>query len=727
MKPVHERNQECLPPKKRDLPQNSTVNEDVARAVASSGTDLPVGADIGNWTRAVTIAAQTQPALRYGVVSENAEGIAGVTVDQYGMLYKVALPPGSYAPSALHQVVNVSHLPPAYNMPSQLLQHAGIPYPPIHYTQIPHASLQFVGSQYAVPYAVPPGFLPNPLVSPPASIPTSHVPHLVPYPSIIPEAATPPPQTPPPSHTFAKVHTASLPTMTPSGQLQHPSAGLHIDVPQGGVPVYFHPSRLTPAYAALAPAATVSGHDLSSEGRHVLPQVANGGEEEMDRGSGRGLHEMLDSHAIDSKREMHAPASTVESVAGSHHVSVHRLSMAESVPPVHRNTPDTDLEVQQVVGGGLVSQDYHSAAAHQKKAFSPLNLSQNAHKAQDCHPARDPSSLSIPKGPAESPAVESRTLFAASQHQDELGSEPPGQIHKTVVLANGQSVVITATTDHRLVNSVVAVAPEMTVAKALDLQVRGLPLDKVQPSRVQQTTSHYLPSHFMKGAIIQLASGELKRVEDLQTQDFVQSAEISGGLKIDSSTVVDIQESQRLGFINLHFLVGEQQSRVNIDVPPEHPFFVYGQGWSSCNPERTAQLFGLASHRLQVGDVCISLRLHATGGNAASQVMGPPASPATMHKSRAEATPPLPVEHTLQSERNSERPSQPERDMALRNSHMDHPGTGATPQSYQRRLSTPSFQRYSFQSEEPQLPTLRPSFIPQEVKLSIEGRSNAGK
>ena len=109
----------------------------------------------------------------------------------------------------------------------------------------------------------------------------------------------------------------------------------------------------------------------------------------------------------------------------------------------------------------------------------------------------------------------------------------------------------------------------------------------------------------MKGAIIQLATGELKRVEDLQTQDFVRSAEVSGGLKIDSSMVVDIRASQqRAGLVALHFTVGEQQNKVTIDVPPEHPFFVFGQGWSSCNPERTAQLYGLACHHLQVGDVC---------------------------------------------------------------------------------------------------------------------------
>ena len=39
----------------------------------------------------------------------------------------------------------------------------------------------------------------------------------------------------------------------------------------------------------------------------------------------------------------------------------------------------------------------------------------------------------------------------------------------------------------------------------------------------------------------------------------------------------------------------------------EHPFFVFGQGWSSCSTERTLQRYGLDCHKLTVGDVCISL------------------------------------------------------------------------------------------------------------------------
>uniref|UniRef100_A0A8C6SYL2 Ataxin 1-like n=1 Tax=Neogobius melanostomus TaxID=47308 RepID=A0A8C6SYL2_9GOBI len=206
------------------------------------------------------------------------------------------------------------------------------------------------------------------------------------------------------------------------------------------------------------------------------------------------------------------------------------------------------------------------------------------------------------------------------------------------------------------------------------------PIAHVNKAPVTSST----PSHFMKGAIIQLATGELKRVEDLQTQDFVRSAELSGGLKIDSSMVVNIHASQqRPGLVSLHFTVGEQQSKVTIDVPPEHPFFVFGQGWSSCSPERTAQLYGLPSHHLQVGDVCVSI--------------------------------------TLQQ--------QEQIDRIHRDVSAEHSRTGQTGASL-RRWSSPSLQRFSVKGDDnpqPPMNTARPSFIPQEVKLSIEGRSNAGK
>lgn len=59
----------------------------------------------------------------------------------------------------------------------------------------------------------------------------------------------------------------------------------------------------------------------------------------------------------------------------------------------------------------------------------------------------------------------------------------------------------------------------------------------------------------------------------------------------------------------------------------EHPFFVYGQGWASCNIEGSMQAFGLKCQRLQVGDVCISLKPR-------EQKLSPPLSPMAQKRPR---------------------------------------------------------------------------------------------
>lgn len=47
--------------------------------------------------------------------------------------------------------------------------------------------------------------------------------------------------------------------------------------------------------------------------------------------------------------------------------------------------------------------------------------------------------------------------------------------------------------------------------------------------------------------------------------------------------------------------------QVTVEATLEHPFFVFGQGWSSCDPQRTQQRYDLQCQKLSVGDVCISL------------------------------------------------------------------------------------------------------------------------
>ena len=74
--------------------------------------------------------------------------------------------------------------------------------------------------------------------------------------------------------------------------------------------------------------------------------------------------------------------------------------------------------------------------------------------------------------------------------------------------------------------------------------------------------SPYYPSHFMRGTIIQLASGELKRVEELAADDFIQSAHASHDLRMDSSTVVRI-EQKSADSVLLCFSVGEHKVQVS--------------------------------------------------------------------------------------------------------------------------------------------------------------------
>ena len=88
----------------------------------------------------------------------------------------------------------------------------------------------------------------------------------------------------------------------------------------------------------------------------------------------------------------------------------------------------------------------------------------------------------------------------------------------------------------------------------------------------------------------------------------------------------------------------------------EHPFFVFGRGWSSCSPERTRQRYGLHCFKLVVGDICISL----TQGQSSSADSGssqeredtaqqeqslqarPPESAAAAPSRSADVTSPLP-------------------------------------------------------------------------------------
>ncbi|XP_010796150.1 ataxin-1-like [Notothenia coriiceps] len=274
-----------------------------------------------------------------------------------------------------------------------------------------------------------------------------------------------------------------------------------------------------------------------------------------------------------------------------------------------------------------------------------------------------------------------------------------------------------------------------------------------------------LPPFFMRGSIIQLADGELKRVEDLKTEDFIQSAEISSELKIDSSTVERIDNGQSPNAVVIQFSVGELKAQVCVEVLLEYPFFVFGQGWSSCCPDRTTQLFELSCAKLCVGDVCVSLTLRGlrTTSLTEGQALGTKLKTGPLSESCHN------VEATV---RNSISPNAAGRNSGLlmkacsadRLEREQGPGPGEgvygagpmlavsgngeerqesvktdtpaltktqcgeqeRPTSRKRRWSAPERDQTERAEEEPPLTLPKPSFIPHEVKISIEGHSSTG-
>lgn len=365
MKPVQERNQECLPPKKRDLPitNNSgtggtggggaaggggggsgagsgaggSIGEDEVVSIQNSAanSDTQGGTPSGEWLRA-------QPGLHYGV--DNSDGIPAVPVDQYSMLYKVAVPSVTYSPTSLHPVL--SHISPAYTVHSPLLQHPGLPYPPLGYAQIPHSSLQFVSSPYAaVPYALPPGFVPGSLISPSGTISQSHaVSHLVPYPSVIQEGVvSPPPQAQVAAPTFAKVAAPSgIPLMLPSEHAAQQHLGTigvlpATELSSRGMPVFYHPQGARAAAAT----ATRDPHGAQQENE---PEM-NGGDKEQ------GAREVVPDLAYiarNARLQQVAPCPAAQDQSQDRGLQNRRQEERSS--PGQRSTPDSDLEVRGIDG-----------------------------------------------------------------------------------------------------------------------------------------------------------------------------------------------------------------------------------------------------------------------------------------------------------------------------------------------------------------------------------------
>ncbi|XP_047229102.1 uncharacterized protein zmp:0000000926 [Girardinichthys multiradiatus] len=173
-------------------------------------------------------------------------------------------------------------------------------------------------------------------------------------------------------------------------------------------------------------------------------------------------------------------------------------------------------------------------------------------------------------------------------------------------------------------------------------------------SQTSSATLHSSPSallpHFTKGSLIELAGGRLKRVEELRTEDFLRSADTSPEFHLSTCTVLVISPSSTQGSSHLQVHLTDRNSQELLQVLVEYPFFVRDQGWSSCSPQRTTQLYGLPCRQLSEGDVCLALtpmptqtqRTSSRTSSRAHRTQLLPRGPAESSGSHREEMPPPP-------------------------------------------------------------------------------------
>ncbi|XP_010021767.1 PREDICTED: ataxin-1 [Nestor notabilis] len=755
MKSTQERSNECLPPKKREIPATSLPSE--VKPVLPNENHR---ADNLAWL-------PSTPSSQGGLGSRHRPG--GTSSVEAGLqqgLHKSLSAGLDYSPpSAPRSVPASTTLPTVY---SPALSQSGTPVSPVQYTHLQH-TFQFVGPQYSGSYT---GFIPSQLISPTANWAVATTPsqrsqleaystllasmsglsqqghkvepHLVRTPGLIAAGSPPPTQ----QNQYVHISSSSQSTVR--------------NVSPPTIPVPLHPHQtVIPHTLTLGPSSQVVVQYTDSGGHFVTRDPPK--KPESSRLQAMQAKEVLNGEIEKSRRYGISPSADMGLVKAGNkpaphhyetrHVVVHS-SPAEygtrdssgvraSVMVVpNSSTPTADMEVQQAT-----NRDTSPSALNDKGS---LHLGKPAHRSYALSPqqalghegVKAVATLS-PNAPGPRAALPQHLVIPGTQSLlIPVGSadvEPSG-VAPAIVTSSPQFAAV----PHTFVTTAVPKsenfsAEPLTTQPAYQATMvqAQIHLPVVQSIASPAAAPPTLPPYFMKGSIIQLANGELKKVEDLKTEDFIQSAEISNDLKIDSSTVERIEDSHSPGIAVIQFAVGEHRAQVSVEVLVEYPFFVFGQGWSSCCPERTSQLFDLPCSKLSVGDVCISLTLKNLKNGSIKK--GQPMDSASILLKHSKNDSLAGSRHRYAEQENGI--NQGSAQMLAENGELKFPdkiGLPAAPlltktepskppATRKRRWSAPETRKLEKSEEEPPLTLPKPSFIPQEVKICIEGRSNVGK
>ncbi|XP_038246452.1 ataxin-1 isoform X1 [Dermochelys coriacea] len=852
MKSNQERSNECLPPKKREIPTTSLPSE-VKPVILSNENHR---ADNLTWLTST-------PSSQSSMGGRHRPGGSSVEIGLEQGLHKAPSTGMDYSPPSAPRSVPVSTtLPTVY---SSALSQSGTPVSPVQYTHLQH-TFQFVGPQYSGPYA---GFIPSQLISPTANSATCAAAsatavattpsqrsqleaystflasmsslsqqghkveqHLVRTPGLIAAGS------PPPTQQNQYVHIASSPQSTVRN-VSPPTIPVHLHPHQTAIP---HTLTLGPSSQVVVQYSDSSGHFIARDPTKKA---------ESSRLQAMQAKDILNGEIEKSRRYGLSPSGDVSLIKAGNkpaphhyetrHVVVHSspaeysardssgIRASVMVVP-NSSTPITEMEVQQATNretppsvlndkGNL----HLGKPAHRSYALSPQQtMGHEGVKAvatlsphtviQTTHNASEQLPVGLP-ATAFYAGTQPPVIGYLSSQQQAIGY--PGNLPQHLVIPGTQPLLIPVgnadVESSGVAPAIVTSSPQFAavphtfvttaIPKSENFTAEALATQPAYQAAVVQAQIHLpvvqsvtsptaapptLPPYFMKGSIIQLANGELKKVEDLKTEDFIQSAEISNDLKIDSSTVERIEDSHNPGIAVIQFAIGEHRAQchfkrqedpqncfsftafkssvislqcrlrashlffsfmirktvpgsepVSVEVMVEYPFFVFGQGWSSCCPERTSQLFDLPCSKLSVGDVCISLTLKNLKNGSIKK--GQPMDSASILLKHSKNDSLAGSRHRYVEQENGI--NQGSAQMLPENGELkflDKIGLPAAPlltkiepskptATRKRRWSAPETRKLEKSEEEPPLTLPKPSFIPQEVKICIEGRSNVGK
>uniref|UniRef100_A0A672K2Q6 Ataxin-1-like n=1 Tax=Sinocyclocheilus grahami TaxID=75366 RepID=A0A672K2Q6_SINGR len=497
MKSNQERSNECLPPKKREIPA-STLPSEVRPMVMAPANESQRSENLA-WL--ASLASGHDRGRQHTSTSSEPDG------PQYKPLLATA---ESTHPSSTHLTRSptaVTTIPAVYTSP--LSQHAGT----IQYTPLA-PNLHFISSPYPAPYA---GYI-SPLVPPLAATSTIQ------------------------REAYSSIYSCPAPKIDQHHQLDRPTGLVTTDntsVPHStqyiqiaGSPLSVSP-RTAPSPHTHLPLHLHCHHTLPISGHSpVLVQYTDGPIPKREETRPR---EVLNGELEKDRRFGPSP----ESSAGKQGSTAKGGSSTQQ-HQIHQQQSPRHYEARHVV----LPAEYAQESATMRTS---LVLVPNSHSSGGTPDKLPPLTSHSEKGgicagkPGVATTLSPHAVIQTTQNTTE--SLSLGLPSTNFYSAQQPIIGYIAGTGHQQHLSYHTSLPQHLV------------IPGTQPVIIPVTPS--LPPYFTKGSIIQLADGELKRVEDLKTEDFIQSAEISNELKIDSSTVERIDSSHTPNFAIIQFAVGD--------------------------------------------------------------------------------------------------------------------------------------------------------------------------